>query len=171
MQSSSTPLRSWLVQLSKKLLLIINTAKLIDPVIEKAFTHTKHYISLQDTCQCHLAVFSKIFIIHYLLWMRGLERKRQISARMIFGREVEMAKTARGKHNADCLKNYEVDWSGFQKSCRSYQTLRSWLVRLSKKLLLITNTVKLISLVIEKAVTHNKHCEAYWSSYRKSCYS
>ncbi len=41
--------------------------------------------------------------------MRGLENKRQILAKIIFGREVEMAKTARGKHNADCVKNYEVD--------------------------------------------------------------
>jgi len=71
----------------KKLLLIINTTKLIGPVIEKAVTHNKHYISLQDTCQCHLVVFSKIFIIYNLLQMKGLERKRQILAQIIFGRE------------------------------------------------------------------------------------
>jgi hypothetical protein len=41
--------------------------------------------------------------------MKGLERNRQILARIIFGREVETAKTAKGKHNADCLKNYEAD--------------------------------------------------------------
>jgi len=50
-----------LVQLSKKLLFITNTAKLIGPVIEKTVAHIKHYTSLQDTCQCHLVVFSKIF--------------------------------------------------------------------------------------------------------------
>ncbi len=47
--------------------------------------------------------------------MKGLERKRQILAKIIFGREEGMAKTSKGKHNADCLKNY---LSGRRANCR-----------------------------------------------------
>jgi hypothetical protein len=47
--------------------------------------------------------------------MKGLERKRQILAQIIVGREAEMAETSKGKHNDDCLKNY---LSGRGANCR-----------------------------------------------------
>ncbi len=41
--------------------------------------------------------------------MKGLVSKRQILAKIIFVREVEMAKASRGKPNADCMKNYQFN--------------------------------------------------------------
>ena len=46
-----------------------------------------------------------------------IREKKWTSAQIIFGREVEMAETSEGKHNADCLKNCEADWSSYRKSC------------------------------------------------------